>query len=171
MVGGVHFDKREAKNDVWSSADGISWTQEPNPPFAPRYDHALEVFSGKLWLTGGVALGGKGFADEWVSEDGRNWLPVSGEAVFGPRHGHIMISHQNLLWIIGGWDTVLDRGSNESWYSGDGVLWQKTEQDGPWAGREDHAAAEFKNRLWLTGGMSGTAEAVRWTNDIWVSGF
>ena len=168
LVGGVHFDKREAKNDVWSSADGISWTQEPTPPFAPRYDHDLEVFNGKLWLSGGVVLGGRGFAEEWVSEDGKNWSLVSAEAPFGYRHGHIMIAHRNLLWIVGGWDTVSDRGSSESWYSADGVLWQKTGEDGPWMGREDHAVVEFKNRLWLTGGMSGTKDEVRWTNDVWV---
>ena len=48
-----------AKNDVWSSADGINWAQKRLPVlfFSPRAGHQAAVFNG-IYITGGYASTG-----------------------------------------------------------------------------------------------------------------
>ncbi|TVR05457.1 MAG: hypothetical protein EA403_02675 [Spirochaetaceae bacterium] len=39
--------------DVWSSADGITWTAEPHGSWSPRYKHRALSHDGQLWMIGG----------------------------------------------------------------------------------------------------------------------
>jgi len=41
-------------NDVWSSADGLSWSiVDTRAPFSVRRHHAAVSFQGRLWVIGG----------------------------------------------------------------------------------------------------------------------
>jgi hypothetical protein len=69
LTGGlVHY------NDVWSSADGITWTQvTAGPRFTPRRLHGFLSFDNKLWVLGGVDAKYP-YNDIWSSADnGVNW--------------------------------------------------------------------------------------------------
>ena len=69
MIGG--FDGGY-KNDVWSSSDGVTWTQESaSAAFPVRADHQVVAFNNKLWLIGGYDGSRKN--DVWSSSDGVNW--------------------------------------------------------------------------------------------------
>jgi hypothetical protein len=58
--------------DVWSSADGITWTQETAAAgFGPRWHPASMVHGGEMWVVGGFSL--SFFNDVWRSSDGKNW--------------------------------------------------------------------------------------------------
>src|SRR6185503_11093548 len=65
---------RVAQNDVWSSNDGITWTQVSAPgvaPFAARQQHAAFVLGGKLWVFGGKGTIDPSPAnDAWTTTDG-----------------------------------------------------------------------------------------------------
>ncbi|MBI4136252.1 MAG: hypothetical protein HY481_01745 [Candidatus Vogelbacteria bacterium] len=173
LMGGVNFDERLAYNDVWSSADGLNWTFVASAaPWSGRYDHAVEVFDNRLWLTGGLA-GGVANGEVWVSNDGQNWQLVTANAPWGPRHGHALLDWPapvvgsgklNRLWLVSGWNTDADEGINDVWSTADGKNWIKTPSAPPWRGREDHAALIFRGELWLTGGMDADW---RWRNDVW----
>lgn len=71
--GGTSFP--DAMADVWSTSDGMSWTQEAeNAEFGPRYFHAVLAFDQKLWVSGSAgAMNFEPEADHWSSTDGVNW--------------------------------------------------------------------------------------------------
>lgn len=170
MMGGVNFDKRKTYNDVWVSDDGKAWSLvTPSAPWDSRYDHDSIVFHDKMYVLGGVKLGGVGSADVWTTSGtstGKVWEKVTDTAPWGPLHGHTAVLYKGLMWVIGGWKTIPDVGSEEQWFTADGITWEKTTEDLPWAGREDHAAVTFRNRLWVWAGMDSD---FRWHNDIWYS--
>ena len=70
-------------SDVWSSADGLNWSQETaNAAFLRQADHQALVFNDKLWViaTGEYRLNINGV---WSSDDGIDWrLGLAGDFVF-----------------------------------------------------------------------------------------
>lgn len=81
-------------NDVWSSPDGINWTQQ-NPTggniSSPRLGHAAVVYSGKLWVIGGDVASGtpNDYAkDVWYTTDGTTWVNATANPAFSGREGH-----------------------------------------------------------------------------------
>ncbi len=68
-------------NDVWSTADGTSWTQNTAAAaFSARGLITLFVHNNELWLAGGLAAGP--LNDVWRSSDGAAWrlgvsLPIT----------------------------------------------------------------------------------------------
>jgi hypothetical protein len=75
-------------NDVWCTSDGANWTQvTAGAPFEGRSDFTLTLFDNKLWVIGGIAIGGidarvyAGRRDVWYSPLGagdvnaaRKWM-------------------------------------------------------------------------------------------------
>lgn len=167
-IGGVNYDKREVYNDVWYSENGLDWKKVENIPWQPRWDHAVAVFKGKLFLAGGMNLDGKVFNDVWVSEDGINWNNLTKKAPWAPRQGHLLLVYKDRLWLIGRLNDAENGGPNDVWFSDDGINWQKTKNDPAWTGREDFFGVVFKDRIWIFGGMDANW---RWRNDIWMSDF
>lgn len=165
-IGGVNYDERQVKNDVEYSENGIDWIKAENIPWKPRWDHAVAVFNGKLFLTGGMNLAGETFNDVWMSEDGLNWKLVTDKAPWKPRQGHTLQVYQGKLWIIGRLNDKESGGPNDVWFSDDGITWQKTINDPPWTSREDFFSAVFKDKIWVFGGMDANWQ---WRNDVWAS--
>lgn len=63
-------------NDVYSSTDGITWTEEnASADFVGRSGHAMVVFSDFMWILGGRfgSLGTSCLNDKWISETGILW--------------------------------------------------------------------------------------------------
>lgn len=123
---GVLWDD-DYKNDVWSSTDGITWTQETAAAgFSGRRKHQLVVFDNKLWLIGGMGFPGFGGGpqnDVWSSADGVTWARETGAAPFSPRSGHQALVFDNKLLVIGGIDANFEP-LNDVWSSSDGVSWR-----------------------------------------------
>ncbi|BCD96532.1 hypothetical protein [Marinagarivorans cellulosilyticus] len=74
LIGGN--DSGEELQDIWSSADGASWTLdvEDAGPLARR-NYSTEVYKGELWLHGGYHHDSIAYyqRDLWRSNDGINW--------------------------------------------------------------------------------------------------
>jgi hypothetical protein len=65
----VYADKSPSSflNDVWSSDDGINWTQEiAAADWSPRDYCRIVIFNDSLWM-----IGAQGHADIWNSADGK----------------------------------------------------------------------------------------------------
>ncbi|HEY7638235.1 MAG TPA: Ig-like domain-containing protein [Steroidobacteraceae bacterium] len=75
LIGGVsseNYLNSTVLNDVWSSGDGIQWTQEtPVTAFPPRWNTASVVHQNQLWLVGGYGL--SFLNDVWRSSDAKTW--------------------------------------------------------------------------------------------------
>lgn len=166
IFGGVNFATRETYNDVWTSSDGIEWQEvSKTSPWTARYDHAMSIFQDKMYLTGGLHIGThKTESEVWVTTDGINWEKRVPQ--WPSRHGHISLTYNDSLWIIGGWhnDPENDSGINDTWFTEDGFTWKKISEDGPWLGREDHMGDVFLNKMWLTGGMDSNEH---WNGDVY----
>ena len=167
LLGGI--DGGGDKNDIWKSMDGITWTEvtTTGTKWSARRYHQAISFNGALWLLGGH--GGSFKNDVWTSTDGVSWTQVdangsgSGEnAPWSARGNHQVVSFNNALWLLGGYD---GSQKNDVWKSTDGTTWNQVDANGssvagdlnaPWSGRSDgHPVVLFNNALWLLGGYDG----------------
>jgi hypothetical protein len=108
--------RRDYYNDVWSSADGIHWTQHlASAPWAPRYYHDVAVFDDRLWVLEGFNehFADTNLKDVWYSADGVNWYELP-DTPWESRHAASVFVFHNALWIAAGNINGSD-GRNDVW--------------------------------------------------------
>lgn len=109
VIGGDLID------DVWSSPDGVNWTQEATgAPFGKRYtpnaasiDGWIVVYAGQYWAPedwcGGepdcVAMSRR---DVWRSRDGKDWEKVGDAPWAGRGLIHNSVVHNGSIYLVGG---------------------------------------------------------------------
>jgi hypothetical protein len=172
VMGGVDMDESE-KNDVWSSTDGVNWTQaQTKNIWSGRYGHTCAVFQDKLWVLGGFDASWDPCTDTvWSSTDGVNWTEEAnapwgarglvGATVFNPTEP----AGINQLWICGGAEGT-GPGLADAWYTSDGAKWTqaKTPQ---WAGRAAPNLIMLNNQLWMLGGFDAPSLST-FLPDMWM---
>jgi hypothetical protein len=180
IVGGDP-NRRHYQPAVWSSSDGLNWTQATaEAPWGHRHLHYVVAHQGKIWVMGGQTLpqfvpgvGEAFYNDVWSSPDGANWTRVTEHAPWSPR-GMIQggVEFKGRMWLLGGgtYDTPAHPTRlfyNEVWSSADGRDWRR-EAVAPWAPRQYHSVAVFDGRMWImAGGNLDTPGYNR--NDVWYS--
>ena len=110
-------------SDVWSSSDGITWTEINNAPWKIRNNFASTVFNNKMWILGG--WNGNTLKDVWSSSDGINWVQVTKQAnwVSDMTNMSNPLIYNGKIWFLGyNWNSKL----NEIWSSSDGINWSQT---------------------------------------------
>lgn len=150
-------------DDVWSSADGVTWREETaNASFGGRYDHGAAVFNDRMWVIGGAVDAATPRAnDVWSSTNGVDWTAANHTAAFSARSGHTVTAMNGRLWLVAGDDgTLLD----DVWSSPDGVTWTRATDNPGFTPRARHAAAAIAGQLCVSGGM---VSAPRITGEIW----
>ncbi|MDD2716886.1 MAG: hypothetical protein PHW04_13415, partial [Candidatus Wallbacteria bacterium] len=149
-------------SDVWSSADGWSWTCETSSAqFGVRNGHTCLVFNGRLWV-----IGGSGFKDVWSSVDGRTWNLSTSNMLSGNVGYHSSVVFNGKMWIIGG-----ENNDSRVWYSSEGVLWNSATITAQFGHRVGHASVVFNNRIWVIGGdgcadVWSSADGIYWTQAV-----
>lgn len=110
-----------AGNEIWSSVDGVQWTNEVNNVF-PGGGRAMAtalVFNGRIYYIGGspISIPGPVPANQsvWSSVDGRNWVNAAPGCVSCPGAG-IGFVFQGQMWF-------LDSTGSTIFSSPDGVNW------------------------------------------------
>jgi hypothetical protein len=156
-------------NDVWSSADGVTWRQETAAAaFLPRVGPAAVASGGKLWVIGGNTAAGN-VNDVWSSTDGIVWTQATASAAFSSRVSPRVVAFNNEMLLIGGESN--STGTNDIWHSADGVTWAQFTPVGPvFAPRMRHAVTALNGRVYVVGGVSKDdyATGIRY-NDVWSS--
>ena len=105
ILGGGTYDTpkiptRKYFNDVWSSADGITWEQHTAAaPWAPRQYHDVAVWDDRLWVLEGFS--GANRNDVWHSADGVTWHELK-NTPWAPRHAASVFIHDGSLWVVAG---------------------------------------------------------------------
>ena len=113
LGGGNYVPGYQAKNDVWSSVDGVTWTCETaSAPWAARLWFSAAVYRGRMWVLGGWSKEQDNYGDVWHSADGKNWQRLETKTCWKARHEHSVFVFQDRLWIAGGHARPL---SNEVW--------------------------------------------------------
>lgn len=176
VIGGFDYFENDGgtrthNNEVWSSADGVTWTQHAAPGFAARSAHEAVAFNGRLWLIGGVNASNS-FNDVWSTADGTTWIQETAGAAFSPRFGHQVVVFNGALWLLGGatGSSSAGTGSDEIWTSTDGRAWTQVAAGAHFSARNEHAATVFAGRLYVVGGATGSSYFnVTYFNDVWSS--
>ena len=144
--------------DVWSSADGITWSRSPDPGWGGREDAAAVVYNGVIYVMGGETGGSAADSQVWSSGDGENWTS-RGDAGWSRRYGHRAVVHNNKIYVIGG--TFQSSYYKDVWeWTGSGSWVNKG--NAPWAGRDSFGALLHNDLLYVIGGLVST-------NDVWSS--
>jgi hypothetical protein len=113
LGGGNYVPDYQAKNDVWSSSDGVNWTCEAeSAPWAPRIWFSAAVYRQRIWVLGGWSKEKDNFGDVWHSADGKTWQRLETEHGWKARHEHSAFVFRDKLWVAGGHARPL---SNEVW--------------------------------------------------------
>lgn len=112
--GGNYVPAYHARNDVWSSGDGVNWTRETeSAPWSPRLWFSGAVYRDRMWVLGGWSNNpSKNWSDVWHSKDGRTWQRLETKTCWKERHELSVFVFQDKLWIAGGHAQPL---SNEVW--------------------------------------------------------
>lgn len=155
-------------NDVWSSVDGITWTQVRADGaaggFTPRMGFGVAVHNGYMWVVGGQDSTGA-VNDAWYSSDGITWTLARANGAangFAPRTAFPMVSFQGYLWLVHGYYGL----DGTVYRSSDGITWTAYSTTGA-PGRRDHNLVVFNNKLFEFGGLDDPTSTLR--NDVWWS--
>ena len=144
---------RTVFNDVWYSADGITWTEatqsidksDPEAIWRPRAGAAVLVKGGWLYILGGERAFLPSFTDPqpyyndvWRTKDGTAWERVTGEsgADWSPRPGHGCAVAANHFVCFGGYGPA--GNPSDVFVSKDGRNWDQVSES-PWNNNPDQA--------------------------------
>lgn len=115
VIDGEKTDNPNSEKEIWSSADGISWTQSKTNA-SNQIAGTPIVFDNKLWLVG--ANRNNGFASGVLfSEDGENWQEMN--APWSPRGAVAAWVFDNKLYMTGGKYSFIQNGETKFVYSND----------------------------------------------------
>jgi hypothetical protein len=86
-MGGTADGANAVAADVWTSTDGVNWTQiTPSTTFfGDRYSHAAGVLNGSIFVIGGlstVGTPGATYQDLWATDNGREWMKIEDKEPF-----------------------------------------------------------------------------------------
>jgi hypothetical protein len=155
IMGGEGQDGAE-RNDVWSSADGRSWTMATAAAdWSVRGLAAGVVFQDKMWLIDGVRE-----SDVWTSTDGAAWTAVAQAAPFPGRFGQCALVFNDKIWIIGGYGAA-GTSINDVWSSTDGATWMQVTAAADWSPRDDFGCVVFGGKMCVIDGVH--------QGDVWTS--
>lgn len=162
-------DARSLKNDVWSSADGVTWRQEvSNAPWSPRAYHAAVVHDGKIWVLGGGNYVPEYHAgnDVWSSSDGVNWERATEHAPWHPRLWFSSVVYRDRIWVLGGWSNNPSENWGDVWHSRDGKNWEPLRSNVIWKARHEHSAYVFQDKIWVAGGHAKPLNSEVWSLEV-----
>ena len=154
-------------NDVWSSDDGVNWTQvTEHAPWVPRgMIGGAAVHDNRMWILGGGTYDTPAtpmrnfYNDVWSSDDGINWKQHTAHAPWTPRQYHEVAAFDDHLWVLEGY--AAESGNRRDvWYSPDGVNWTEL-PDTPWAPRHAGSVFVYDGSLWMVAGNNMEPDAWR----------
>jgi hypothetical protein len=177
VIGGDLYD------DVWSSPDGLQWTQEASAaPFGRRYTPnaasiggQLVVYAGQDWLPVDWCherpdCAARGLRSVWTSRDGRQWAQATPQAPWEGRalvHGSAV--HEGRIWMIGGGLKVAPPGERytetsaeftDVWSSADGQDWRLEASHAGFTGRTHFSVLATRHGCFVSDGSVGTQLSV-----------
>lgn len=158
-------DESSLKNDVWSSADGKTWTCVTSAAeWSPRAYHQAVVLNDKIYLFGGgnYVPQYRALNDVWSSSDGKTWELVVEHAEWSPRLWFSSVVYRDRMWVLGGWSNNPAKNWGDAWYSRDGREWRELKSNVIWKARHEHSAYVFQDKIWIAGG-----HAMPLANDVW----
>lgn len=185
-VGPDVYPPENTTGEVWSSADGVTWTLDlphGHGQFERRHSHNTVLWNEKLWMIGGDHHQGFYNHDVVSSADGLTWQVELGPGATPPPWSERALQFSGVydgkLWVAGGQEVVGEVETqvihNDVWSSEDGVHWTQVVEDAPasdtrWAGcGAVDGLIEFNDRMWLVGCARHRDDAIghELYNQVW----
>ena len=158
--------------EVWSSADGITWTRTASSisGAVARHTFPMLVYGGKMWFFGGRngTSGSNIYNDVFYSTDGVTWTSALPSSHWNARTGHTGLVFDNKMWIVGGFD-IGGNYKSDVWYSTDGQTWTRTTDAAGFGQRGFHVSQVFDSKMWVISGRTDVAGTRADQNDSWHS--
>ena len=98
--------------------------------------------------------------------------------MFEIRSNHTSLVYDNKMWIIGGWQAVINPETMvqdvtsfaDVWYSENGTQWNKLSVSESYLGRLGHASTIFENKILISGGLNIDQDDNLRShyNDVWI---
>ena len=143
VMGG--YTTGETLGDVWSSPDGLNWTQEtPLADFSAGYGHISFVFNGKMWVLGAAT-------NIYYSTDGQTWIANQTNLTVSRRSYSTPAILNNRLYIIGGSMLGESTALSDVWYSDDVTGWTQATSEAEFDTRLGHTSVVFDDKIWVIG--------------------
>jgi len=173
----VNFPKI-CNSEVWSSPDGLNWTEvNEQAPWEGRHTAGWVVHRDRLWVVGGDCNQHHYQNDVWNSSDGVTWTKVCDNVPWGDRALQFAYAFKGKVWVMGGQTMpgfVAGPGEafyNDVWCSEDGANWTRVLEHAPWSPRGmSSGPAIFQDRMWILGGGTydtPTTPSRQFYNDVW----
>lgn len=172
VLGGC--DDNNNFGDVWSSAEGTTWTLVNATAWSTRVFHAAAVYKGRMWVIGGTDRPNtiSDYSDCYYSINGVDWVQTIDQGPWAARSGMSAVEFLGKLWVIGGaaYSGTATTYPGEAYSTTDGIAWTKEASAIPFA-RRDFATVVADGKLWIIGGSNGgtccndawsTADGVNW---------
>jgi len=153
-------------NDVWSSPDGVTWTQETNSAqWSARRSFGCFTLPGKdkIFIIGGLDSSGNALTDVWSSPDGKTWTLETAAAFQNGRCAFGMVTYGDSAWVLGGLvggDESKGKPVNEVWYSANGISWSILSSGITWKARSYPVAGALSNGIYLSGGLDAERNGI-----------
>lgn len=167
IFGGIgEFDKTVGYlDDVWYSADAVSWTATALP-YGGRSGAGIFVGNAAIVATGGSDMK-EPHNDVWSSKDGKAWkkLKEDNDKGWTPRSGHGALYYKNKMWVFFGKDKD-GKLRTDVWNSDNGVDWSAATVNAGITPRYDFTPFVYKDRMWVSGGMDDKGRPF---SDMWWS--
>jgi hypothetical protein len=188
MVGGQDIlgppDAYTYHNDVWSTDDGVNWTQvaADGPASDTRWAgcgvlDGLVEFQGEMWLVGCAreredAVGHSMSNEVWSTTDGVSWRKHAEPPWAGKIWPNVVV-WDSRLWILfgythgdpaNGWPAG---NANEAWYSDDGETWHSLPPDAPVPGSHAQGVGVTDDFLLYAGGNYTFGFGLGWDKSAW----
>ncbi|GAA4308405.1 Kelch repeat-containing protein [Compostibacter hankyongensis] len=102
--GGNYVPEYHARNDVWSTEDGVHWTEVCHQaPWHERIWFSSVVYRNCIWVMGGWSNDpSKNWSDIWYSKDGKDWKELKPAVTWQARHEASAFVFDDKIWIAGG---------------------------------------------------------------------
>ena len=155
------------ETQMWSSADGIAWTEETHTTPAVGYMPELIARSDRLVLVAGWQYSAPSYYRQvWQSTDGKNWSSLTNAAPFSATRLNQVVELNGKLLAFANNDT--NETTPEVWSSSDGATWTQLLANAPYAPRARYRVIVHNNLVYVIGGLTSFASALA-ANDVWSS--